>query len=527
MKNATIFRVAIVGYVLVLCGLIAAYISVSLVHVKVSAYIQGPVALIQGGPNAIRGFIMDAPTGRLFSDAQTSYILNPGASQVIAGAGKTEKHGYVHTVLDVSTAVAGPQTLKVVATHPLIKEFEAETSVDVVEPAPTTPWLKFTSRGTEDTKSAGKKGDKNPEQSDWTGTLRVEALSPHVELIRGLANSVAFRAVDLEGRPVPAKIEFTKVEGPIDGPLPETLETDEFGLFTLEFKPVGGIRWGIKVTSLDTENPAEGAGDLTYLTVAAQFNLKMQQNFVTPGEIVEGQVNTLHRNGGLLVDLYADDRWVFAGAYAIGAQGAGLRAHAPGSVKPKLWRVQVYEDVFEPGNAWDSKWVAVSRDGTCRSAIDPTLSLLAENPRHTNFVEGFRTKMLSGPPMPEPRCNQLLGELLQGFETHFVESTLLINSQPAAEADLDTWKSEVKSWLVILIGIALFVAFTVVMFFVAQGVAAAQHQRRMMEEVDFDLEGDGLQSPTWDRIAHIARVIILIGTVALFCVGLVMVLKLM
>ncbi|MEZ4458194.1 MAG: hypothetical protein R3E66_00420 [bacterium] len=519
--NPAAFRVAVGLYVAILVGLIAAYISVSLVNVQVAAYIQGPQALIQGGPNAIRGFIMNAPTGQLFTGAETRFVLNPGPGQLIAGTGETQKHGYVHTTLDVSTVQAGPHKLEVDAKHPLIDEFVASTSVTVVPEPTTRPWEIATSR-----QSRGPEVLSKEKSSDWKGDLTVEPIGPNRELARGLKNLVTLRVVDGEGLPVQAKVTFIKLEGPTEGELPKELTTDEFGLATLQAQPIDSMRWTLRADEV-AEPHRSGEGSILFSSVASQFSLEMVKNFLAPGESVEGKVTTLHRSGGLMVDLYGGQRWVFADAYGITPNGAGLRVEAPTSVKPKLWRVQVYDDVFSPGNAWDAQWLAVSTDGTCRSAIDPTLTLLAATPRHARFVEGVRKVMVAGKPLSEIQCNDLLGALLRGFPPHFDEPTLLVNSKAGEEQDLEIWKEQVKRWLHVLIAIALLVAFSVVMVFVAQGVATSQRQQRAIELADLETDGDGFDTSKWDRIAHVGRAVLFIGTIFLFGAGLLMVLTFM
>lgn len=520
--NPIVFRIAVGIYLAMLVGLITTYIGVSLVDVEVAAYIQGPQKLIQGGPNAIRGFVMNAPTGRLFTSADTTFILDPGSNQVVVGTGRSQKHGYVHTTLDASTAAPGEHVLELRARHSGFDDFVTSTKIEVVAEPRAKPWEQPTSRIST---SPGQKAERDP-KSDWTGDLRVEPMDELGQIARGLDNRITLRVVDREGLPVQAHILFTKLEGPVDGPIPHELQSNAYGLVSLDVKPIGSVRWTMKATE-DADAKREGEGSLTLTSVTSQFSLRMMKPFLTPGESVDGKVTTLHRSGGLMVDLFAGERWVFADAYAISPDGAGLRAVAPASVRPNLWRVQVYEDVFAPGNAWDSQWLAVSPDGQCRSAIDTTLSLLGTLPRHTRFVEGVRHVMVAGKPLSEPECNELLDALLRGFPPHFQESTLLINSKADDEKDLAEWKSEVKGWLHILIAIALLIAFAVVMVFVAQGVATSNRQQRAIELADVGMDGDSLKPSPWERMAHIGRAVIFIGTLVLFGAGLLMVLTFM
>lgn len=514
-----VFRAAVGLYVLILGTLVAVFISVSLVHVQVAAYIQGPPTLTQGGPNAVRGMVINAPTGQLFSGAKTRFVLDPGETQVVVGEGETASHGYVHTTVDVSTAAVGPHTLELRAEHPLIENFQTQSPVDVRAPEERAPWSTFSSRAPDGSVAKG--------SSAWTGDLRVEAMAEHAELIRGLPNTIVLRVVDGEGQPVQAVVEFVKLEGLLDGKMPASLTTDEFGLASVVAYPVGGFRWELKATSIGREVPLTGEGKIAFASVPAQFSLQMVHHYLAPGGQADGQVSTLYQSGGLMVDLYSDGQWVFAEAFRISPSGAGLRVQAPVTVRPKLWHIQVYDDVFGAGNAWDSRWVAVSPDGTCRRALDPTLGLLAQVERHAKFVEGVRRVISSGAPLSEARCNDLLGALLQGFPPHFSEARLIFNSKAGAEKDLDVWKTEVKGWLQLLIGFALVLGFGVVMVFVGQGVAAARIQRQMLQDVNIELDGDGQLDSRWDRLAHFGRVALMIGTIALFCAGLLMVLKFM
>ena len=75
-RQTVLFRIAIVLYVACIFSLVGGYFAVSTMQLETSLYLQAPSTLHVDSPTSSRGIVMDAPTGRLFVDASTSYSID-------------------------------------------------------------------------------------------------------------------------------------------------------------------------------------------------------------------------------------------------------------------------------------------------------------------------------------------------------------------------------------------------------------------------------------------------------------------
>ncbi len=575
-------RVAVVAYVLMLSGLVGAYIWVATMEIDVSAYVQGPTELIEGEKHAVRGFYLNAPTGRMFGEVDVE-VSSEGN---LLGSGTTGSHGYFQIQVEPNLP-PGDHTLILAARHPIFESYDVQVPIKVL-PSSAPPLASQRPANTDDeafqslwrqemlaaiaksfdvskiqlTSRLPKEKDAKPRKKpEWEGPFQVDLLPADREIVRGLPNTVYLRVTRKDdGRPVRAKVTLDKVEGTAQEKIKKNHVTDELGLARIELTPVNDQRWSLTVESLEPEdltNPPEpptpnknpetseptddaakatsatSTGKVSVRTVPAQFSLQLQKNFVEPGDEILGAVDTLHRSGGFMVDLYDGDRWVGAEAYGISAKGGGLKIRMPEDVRSPIMRLQVYESVFEPGKAWDSRYVAVSdapmSDG-CWRALKRVLGLVETLPAHGKWAAAARQSMLDKKGGDLVKCNEWLDASLQTIPSHFEPAPLLVNSQKAERESLEAWKDEVKSYLMILTILALIVGLAGLLALIEQGLRVKRQQNAAIRAVDAELEGEDYvesNEAKWQRIGTIARSIILVGTVVMFGMGVVLILTLL
>lgn len=518
-----LIKPAIVVYVLLLAGIVAAYIGISTLDIETSAYVTGPQTLQREKPNAIRGFVLDAPTGRMIRDARLNFSLTRqgGDEEIELGRGITGRSGYVHTTLKVDELDGSYVLSAAIDTTQLSDTHIVRSDPFEFAPSGSPEWPVATSR-----LSKGEDDWKSSVDDAFEGDLEVLALPGDGELVRGLRNTVWLRMTHKEsGEPVEGEIVLEKVEGSSAEPLKKTHKTDALGLVSLQVEPIGAHRWTLALKSRDG---LEGRGKVAFTTVPAQFSIELQNPVVVPGEKLRGNVHTLYRRGGFMVDLYDPDHWIAASAFGITNNSGGFEVDVPKEVDSSVVRVQIYESVFDPGRAWDSRYVARLDDGStagCREGFRRILDTLAKHEPDTWSVWAAATE----PQIDHlnlARCHDRIEALLMAYPRRFDPPKLWINSQQDDRAELETWKADVKSGLLLAVIIALLIGLANILAVVFSSMATSSRQRAMMqaEILDFDGELVSLDGAGIERLAHAARIVIVVGTLILFGIGVVMVL---
>ncbi len=502
-----VFRIAAVIYVLTLSALIVAYIHVSVVQVEVALHLQAPKVWYKDAPNALRGVIMDGPTGRMLTGAR----LNFTQGEESFSKGKSEGHGYVQ--MPIEAPKAGRLSANVRVEHTSIEPYTAPFEVEVAAGVPAWQWPKLKTRVVPE---PGRSTEvKDPSH---TGELRVEPMLASKELVRGLPNTVWFRVIDTAGAPVDARVEVEKLSGLQDLELPQTIIV-QHGLFSLNLQPVTALKLEFK--AVDGERMGESEVWLT--SVAAQYVLRMQESFLTPEGSAKGHVQALTRQSGLLVDTYIDGHWQAASAFRVANHEGGIEVfHRPG----RMARVQIYESFFGVGTAWDSRYVVLTDElgvKGCRDALRHALRLV-DTAGQKVWAEAMMWRV-GGFELRE--CNRVLEATLQLIPTNFEEPPVLLSTKAQDQEKLDAWIAEVQGRIMIAIVFALLIGFLFVVVLVVQGVAARRTQAMAMLEASVLEDGEDEIIERFGPLLFYTQVAILLGTVGLFGAGLVLILGLL
>lgn len=523
LAHPYVFRGIIALYIAALFALVASYFAVSTMDIDVALYLQAPSKLVAGKPTAARGIVLNAPTGNLFVGARTDFQIG----SVDVGSAKTESHGHLHARIEPAATLVGRQTMRIAVSHPAVEAFTVDADVEVVSDGGSVKWPEATTRRSE--------GTSNHEE-EWEGELRVRVLPTNGEIPRGLPTVAYLLLTDKEGRPVTGTIMLDKVEGMLAKEIPKGYRTDQLGLAKLDLEAATSLKLTVSATAPAKDKPEArtGKGAVRIHTVPSQFSMRPTQLLAVPGQPVEAIVHSLHRSGGLLVDLYENERWAYADAFGIAPDQSGVRAIVPDDVSADLVRLQVYMDLFDPGSAWDSRWLArasTQAPDECPAAVERVLRQLAAKDA---ALQGWATAVLESGDVTDPlraagRCNLWLEAALLGVPQHFQPSPLLVNSQKDDRDDLDVWRKKMQAQLIVATAGALLAGFLFVLLLVLQGMQRAQEQARLIREVELETSTaeELARVPEFDveKWLVVLRTIIIIASIFTFGASLLMLLS--
>jgi hypothetical protein len=559
-------RWAIIGlYVLSLALTIGVYIGISVLDVPTAAYFRGSPELEKGRPNAVRGVILNARTGKFRRDVEVDFYLQSERQQPAGEASQASEQvtgerigrarpglgGIVHATLDVPEETErGPHDLVVQADGPGMDPFRARTSVQVeASGGGSNLWLPLESRFTDPERqeewSAGPVIEQN-------GELAVDVLPPDGEVPRGLSAQMHLVTYDAEtGEPVSAEVRFEAIEGlgqwgqGVD--LPERVETDEMGLASISFEAAGGQKWSLAASEIDAsgENePREGTTKLQLHTVASQISLSLESPYVGRDRRVRGRIDTLFQGGELLVDVYRGPDWLTATGLGLKARKGEFEFDAQ-TVRAKggwLYRLQMSRDFYSAGNAWDVAHLVALESGDkeeMREAVGRTASLVAENRDEAPYFEWVASEEYAASiPAGREELEEWLSAYLRAIPRHFARGETLVNSQQADRKQLEAWKDDVQSDLMVVIIAALVGGFAVLLYVIVAGIRRNRRHDRRLREVDDELaadeegsEADALEpdvtstGPLSGRIQAGLLGVVAVATLVMFALGLILLLS--
>jgi hypothetical protein len=555
---------AIALYVVCLVGLIVGFVSVSLLQVEHAAYIQASPTLEKGRPNAMRGVVLHAPTGRFMTRASIEVELADGTyegeeslealwlgrTESIA-QGQTERSGHMHLTADVPEGwEAGDYALVMQADGQAVENFRTGAPVAVAERSVDKAyWPERIDRLPKDDRS------RESAVVESEGPVKIDLLPLDGRVSRGLKGELFLRTTNREtGEPISTPVDFSKVEGLGTDGLPDSVQTDELGLARIELTAITDQTWTLHSSAADhlENHPDEASAyddlknrsnraKLHVTTVPTQVSLEMSDVVAVAGESADGVVSSLFKSGGLMVDLYNGDDWVQAAAFGIRPDQSGIRVRVP-SIERRgpLYRVQVYKNFFDQGGAWDVEYL-VAADGHSLADYQQAAQTLAahiadqmDDPYFARLAASDTFAMATD----KAKLRRWIEAMLEAVPRHFDAPPILINSQKADRDKLDKWKKDVKADLIALTAIALLIGLAVLGWLVTLGIQSYRHQNRMLRDVEFEMSLDAHGETTSDEEAlaldksisegnFVAglQIFIVVATLVLFTLGILLLLS--
>jgi hypothetical protein len=535
---------AITLYVVCLVGLIVAFVSVSLLQIEHAAYIQASPTFEKGRPNAMRGVVVDAPTGRFDTQASIEVELVDGvyegeeslerlasARRTVIADGSTEPSGHLHLAAEVpENWKAGDYALVMQGNGEAVENFRTGESVAITERSVDEDyWPKRTNRLPKDDRS--RKGL----VVESHGPVRIDLLPADGQVSRGLTTELFLRTSDREtGEPISTEVLFEKVEGLGTEDLPATIQTDALGLARIVHVAMTDQTW--------TVGAGESSAKLRVTTVPTQVSLKMNDVLAVAGESSVGVVSSLFNSGGLMVDLYDGDDWLEAAAFGVRPDQSGIQVQVPSIQRHgPLFRVQVYRSFYDQGGAWDVEYLVAANGhelADYQQAADALASHLAKHSDDPYF-DALVASDVFATEINAAKLRIWIDAMLEAVPRHFDAPTVLINSQKTDRDKLEAWKESVKADLILLTAIALLIGLAVLGYLVIVGIRSYRDQNRMLRDVEFEMSLEGGSDKSTGEVATSdldktitegnvvagLQIFIVVATLVLFTLGILLLLS--
>lgn len=547
--SQTIRRVALVLYAACLASAIFAYFVISAMQVPYAAYLQAPDEFVRGQPNAARGMITNAKNGLVLGSLhQASLVLRRDGADIESYPVAPRAGGIIEAQFTPSAALEpGAYDLVLRAKPgPTDPVFESHASITLLGSPREFIWPTSSAR----LPAAEQKRAHNG-LIESEGPIRVDIIPSQPIIARGLPSEVFITTSErATGRPVRCSVNVDESKGLTGGDaLPRIIQTNKLGLARVTIAPMTDQHWELSTTCQPEEAlepPPTSSATIQVGTTASQLSMRGTPRQTRPGDTLLGSVQTLHRDGGIYVDLYDGEHWVWSGSFAVRQNYAGWRLPVPTSASSPaaLYRVQIFNDIYNQGFAWDVAYIAQS-DAAPVELLDGLLIQHArrdfgeeelEAKRYFEYASDASRRRALKPSKRE--LDLLTSALLTAAPREFQAPNVLINSYDEDQRELDAWKSEVRARLLVIIGMALVVGLGVLGLVVLWGVQQARRRQQLYREVDMELAEQDLddaldasvdlaaiaRNEQLSRLSTIVQAVVVLGTLIIFaaCIMLLM-----
>lgn len=567
--------VAIALYVVCVAGLIMVYLAVSLRHVDYAAYMRAQPEAAPGAPVAMRGLVLDAYRGVALRHGEVDFRLVPATPEdassedapvadqagVDWASARIEPDGYFQLRSPLPEGIEAGEYRLVMraqldaqrAGSPAEASFVTDAPFRVLEPRQAVDyWPEATSR------RVIEKHETPGGVQTSQGPIEIAVWPADGQVARGLQSRVYIRTTRREtGEPVKAKLWVEQTHGMSEAPAPATIQTDALGLASVPIHAVTDLVWALSTSAPEDPDEVNDPGDaeaedtnppedisrakLILRTVPSQVSLRMTDPLAVAGRPAQGALDSLFQDGGVMVDLYQGARWVDARIFGVSREGGGVQVDIPKTdpVRPlELYRVQVYRSVYGVENAWDLDYLVGAAGDTLADyqlaarALAEHLGAHTEDPYFAHILQRDAFALSAS----KRELRGWIWAMTEALPRHFDLAPALINSREASIEALDAEIEAVQQKLRVLIAIALLIGLAFVGYWVLLGVGSQREQKRMLQEIDLEIGDPALQAEPGDAV-ELARsvrrenmtlgvlVFVVVGTLALFALGLLMLLS--
>ena len=564
LQSSWFRRTVLALYVSLLSITIGIYIGISMLEVRTAVFFRGDAEIEKGRPNAVRGVVLNAKTGRFRRKVAVDFVLTgPDVEETddsaalferaeFLGSTRPSDDGVVELPLEVPEEVEpGDYRLWLRARGPAIDDYTANRKVEVVEKSEDRErWLPQVSRIADEKRRERFSRGPIIEES---GAIAIDVLPLDGEVPRGLPGNIYLVTYDAEtGEPVSATVTFDKVEGigqwGGQADLPTQVETDALGLAPISLEAVGGQKWTVTADETAEREEGEeriGTATIEIHTVASQMALELDRPFVRPGGDITGDLHSLFRSGALQLDLYRGRPWLLATHTSIGdGRTARVEIGLPDNAGSDGWlyRIQASRGVYGAGASWDVVHVLAppaNRTSALRGTLGRLTALIAENrDEHPYFQYLADEHLVRKIPANRARIVGWTAAMTHALPRHFSRPGTLFNNQKAERKALETWIDEAQSDLMIPIIAALVGGLAVLLYVGIAGWRRKREHEQHLKEIDDDLameaeasgEASGLEEASeveteagGDLLAWLLAVVAL-ATLVMFGLGLLLLL---
>ncbi len=400
LAGARVGKLFVIGGPIALAMAIVASLWVSYLHVRFTAVVQAPAALVSGQPFALRTELVPEGSAPLPPLAGAAWVEHGGTRHELGSLTPAGDGGVMQANVELPVLTTGPATLHVrmeSASGEGMEPMEEAIEVSVVEAAPT---LKPTPLVAGSTLQHGDDSDPQPPG------VRI-SVRPHGRLLSEFENTLYVRVLHPDGRPFAGEVEVSLVSGafadarPADGvrPVLGRGPLDALGLFELHGRLESAVL-RVEVAVLGADGKPLHARTVRMVSFAGGVVLRPDETSVaSEGPELELVVEALRRKRPVFVDVHAPGGvWISTVTPPLNV-GEPPRSWSHGPVAPGVLQFEAYAATNAPGeSAALARVQVVDTDPAQAASLRPLLDLHragVEAPRvEAGYEASLETKYL-------------------------------------------------------------------------------------------------------------------------------------
>lgn len=552
-RRPAVIRLCVALYVASLCVLIFIYFVISAMQVPTAIYLRGPERLRAGEPLVVRGHVIDVATGQKLRhvkefDMALSCPSSDGRERVQLPAPEFEPDGELRLNHTLESERFSPDTPRTCALEvslrrepggPLFESSSPLTLLPVLAPPPgdAEPQADAFPSLVERRAHQEKERDRLPrlgvtratlrekrpdvgepgravgqeEQERAEESVRIDLVERYPVIGRGLPGHVTLRTTKKEnGAPLSCEILFKTTRGILTDKLPASVRTDRHGLARVSLTPSTLQVWDLEadcptLSDRASDNPPllegpspDGSARLQIDVATTQFQFmrhKLDPLLAKGSDELIAGFSSVYQESQVVVDHYQGDTHLYTGRHAFRGHHGAVRVPWSRAYAPGLHRLQIYQDAYQPGTAWDILyvWGARAPQGANDSELEQAIEdLLHLHLTHADGEEGVPLAPISylldhaeetWRSSPETSQRRLFEALLHGLPPTFSHAPVLLNSFDLDQRELDAWKQSIRHDLLLAVAAALLTGLAMLSLAILSGISQRQARQRLYDEV--------------------------------------------
>jgi len=530
-------------------ALVSVYIFVAGRGVSYSYTVAGQRTIESGAPAALRIGVYDIYRGRFLPRAQVDVALVQGETSTLLFEGTTSPDGFAHANLMVPPVPPGPAAWRVTMKPIDMGSETVEIDVNIVDGEghdTMVPWTDAAAlivagvpaKKKQEGKDAGVSNSPEPDDR-----IRIDLVPESHTATDGLRSVLFVSTTDAStGAPVSATVEFELVKGMVDGKVPKRIVTNRGGLAAVSLVPIGAQQWRTtvrtkRINAEGLESQDTQVDETAVDSELKQYSIVLGDTVWEANETLELGVRTLHRSGGVYVDVYQDGRWRYGQVAGIGSEGSGFAIHDSAIIRPTegVWlaQIQTYGQSLQPANAVEARTVAVVAPNV---TPEQTLRVILDRAAKAGVRDKTARALLESKWLSTASSREIHAQIsfwLAQLPTQTRDPHLLLDTQQGERNRLadekETLRSSITTLLIVSGGLGLLLILTLVIVNLLS--VRRTSEQMILELAEMDLpEVDDVGEPLAE-VTNLARkegvfqLVFLFVTIALFFAAIVILLQ--
>lgn len=395
LAGARVGKLFVIGGPIALAIAIVASLWVSYLHVRFTAVVQAPAALVSGQPFALRTEVVPEGSAPLPPLAGSAWVEQGGQRHDLGALTPAGDGGVLQATAQAPALSVGAATLHVrmeSASGEGMEPMEEAIEVSVVDAAPT---LKAAPLVAGSTLQHGDDSDPQPPR------VRI-SVRPHGRLLSEFENTIYVRVLHPDGRPFSGEVEVSLISGafadarPADGvkPVLGRGALDALGLFSIHGRLESAVL-RVKVAVLGPDGTPLHERTVRMVSFAGGVVLRPDALAVSAtGPELDLVVEALRRKRPVFVDVHAPGgAWVSTVTPPLKV-GEPPRSWTHGPVAPGVLQFEAYAATNAPGeSAALARVQVVQGDPTAAASLVPLLQLHREGVDAPRVEAGYEASL--------------------------------------------------------------------------------------------------------------------------------------